>query len=107
MSTLIGIFVAFAFFEWPWRGLILAGFLLFDAFEIWIWLRWRKRKSITGPEALIGKKGTAITNLQPSGEARVAGLTWKARALDAGILAGEEVEVVSQTGLELQVQRPA
>ena len=107
MSTIIGIFVAFTFFEWPWRGLILLGFLLFDVLEIWIWLRWRKRKSITGPEALIGKKGTAITNLQPAGEARVAGLTWKARALDGGIVAGEEVEVIGQEGLELHVRHPA
>ena len=103
MSTLIGIFVAFTFFEWPWRGLILLAFLLFDALEIWIWMRWRKRKSITGAEALVGKKGKAITNLNPEGQVRVVGQTWKAESMGGSISSEDEVEVVGWEGLTLHV----
>ena len=105
MSTLVGIFVAFAFFEWPWRALILVGFLLFDALEIWIWLRWRKQKSITGSEGIVGTKGTATTNLQPEGQVRVAGQTWKAESLEGPIGAGEEIEVTGNESIKLIVRR--
>lgn len=105
MSTLIGIFVAFAFFEWPWRAFILVGFLLFDALEIWIWLRWRKQKSITGVESFVGKIGTATTNLQPEGRVRVAGQDWKAESIDGPIGAGEEIEVTGNESIKLIVRR--
>lgn len=105
MSTLIGIFVAFAFFEWPWRAFILVGFLLFDALEIWIWLRRRKQKSITGVESFIGKIGTATTNLQPEGRVRVAGQDWKAESIDGPIGAGEEIEVTGNESIKLIVRR--
>jgi membrane-bound serine protease (ClpP class) len=107
VSTLIGIFVAFAFFEWPWRGLILVGFLLFDALEIWVWLRWRKRKSITGAESLVGKTGKAITDLHPEGQVKVYGQTWKAESMDGTFAADDEVEVVGWEGLTLHVRHPA
>jgi membrane protein implicated in regulation of membrane protease activity len=105
LSTLIGIFVAFAFFDWPWRGLILVAFLLFDALEIWVWMRWRKQKSITGVESIIGKKGTATTNLQPEGRVRVASHDWKAESIDGPIGAGEEIEVTGSHSIKLIVRR--
>ena len=104
MSTIVGIVVAFAFFDWPWRALILAAFLLFDIFEIYIWLRLRKRRSITGAEGIVGATGEALTNCAPEGHVRVLGQTWKALARD-GVNAGEGVTVTGARGLQLEVER--
>ena len=58
----------------------------------------------TGKEALIGAKGTAITDLKPKGEIRVAGEFWQATAKDKSIKKDEEVEVVGLDGLFLIVK---
>lgn len=104
MSTIIGVIVAFAFFEWPWRALVLAGFLLFDAFEIYIWLRWRNRRALTGAEALVGMSGKAISDCQPEGQVRVKGQTWKATAPE-GAGAGDDIVVTKTRDLQLEVRR--
>ena len=104
MSTIIGIIVAFIFFDWPERWLVLLGFLLFDFLEIYIWLRWRTTRSMTGPEGIIGDKGTALTNCSPKGQVRVKGQTWKAVAPE-GVGAGEPVEVTGARGIQLEVRR--
>ena len=104
MSTIIGIIVAFVFFDWPWRGAVLLAFLLFDALEIYIWLRWRKKKSMTGAEGIIGMRGRALTDLNPEGEVRVKGQTWKAIAT-TGAHAGDDVEVEEAQDLRLRVRR--
>jgi membrane-bound serine protease (ClpP class) len=58
----------------------------------------------TGKEALIGTKGTAITDLDPKGEVRVMSEFWEAAAKDANIAAGQAVEVVAMDGLVLVVK---
>ena len=104
MSLIIGVIVAFIFFDWPWRGVILAAFLLFDVFEIYVWLRWRKKRSITGAEAIVGQRGQALTHLNPQGQIRLNGQTWKAMA-PGGAMAGDEVEVEATQDLTLHVRR--
>lgn len=105
MSTIIGIIVAFSFFDWPWRGVILAGFLLFDALEIYIWLRWRKKRSITGVEAIVGEHGRALTDCSTrGGQVWIKGQTWTARSAE-GATAGENIEVIGVKGLTLHVRR--
>ena len=104
MSTIIGIIIAFVFFDWPWRGVVLLGFLLFDGLEIYLWLRWRKKKSMTGAEGIIGLRGRALTDLNPEGQVRVKGQTWKAIAT-SGAKAGEDVELEAAQDLRLRVRR--
>ncbi len=104
MSTIIGIIVAFAFFDWPWRAAVLGAFLLFDIFEIYIWLRWRKKRSITGAEGIVGERGQAINACNPEGQVRIKGQTWKAIA-DDRVRAGDYVEVVDVAGIRLQVRK--
>jgi membrane-bound serine protease (ClpP class) len=58
----------------------------------------------TGKEALIGAKGTAITDLKPKGEIRVIGEIWQATAKDKSIKKDEEVEVIGLEGLFLIVK---
>ena len=104
MSTIIGIIVAFVFFDWPWRGVVLGAFLLFDVLEIYIWLRWRKKKAVTGAEGIVGARGRALTDCNPEGQIRVKGQTWKARATE-DVRAGEVVEVIGARDLQLQVRK--
>lgn len=105
MSTIIGILVAFLFFDGVWTAVVLAAFLLFDVFEIMVWLRWRKKRSITGEEGIIGEKGRAVSDLNPEGRVRVKGQTWRAVA-EAPVEEGGDIIVTATKGLQLTV-RPA
>jgi membrane-bound serine protease (ClpP class) len=58
----------------------------------------------TGREALIGAKGTAITDLNPKGTARVNSEFWEAATQDIMIKAGQQVEVVGMDGMTLVVK---
>ena len=58
----------------------------------------------TGREALIGAKGTAITDLNPKGTARVNSEFWEAATQDIAIKAGQQVEVVGMDGMTLVVK---
>ena len=62
------------------------------------------RRVKTGREALIGAKGTAITDLNPKGTARVNGEFWEAATQDIMIKAGQQVEVVGMDGMTLVVK---
>jgi membrane-bound serine protease (ClpP class) len=75
-----------------------------------LYFRWiigpimHKRK-LTGPEALIGKIGEAVTDLKPDGEVRVAGFVWRAKSSTSDIEKGEQVKVTAQQDLLLIVSR--
>jgi membrane-bound serine protease (ClpP class) len=58
----------------------------------------------TGKEALIGARGTAVTDLKPVGEIRVVGEFWQATAKDEWIKKGEPIEVVGLEGMFLVVK---
>jgi len=64
----------------------------------------RSLKAATGEEVIIGSRGLASTRLDPRGEVRVMGEHWRARAEDASIEAGAEVEVTGREGLILVVR---
>lgn len=103
MSTIIGIIVAFLFFDGVWTAVVLAAFLVFDVFEIMIWLRWRKKRSIMGHEGIIGEKGRAVADLNPTGRVLVKGQTWKAVA-EASVQEGDDIVVTATKGLQLTVR---
>ena len=60
---------------------------------------------MTGAETLIGKTGTAISDLKPKGEVRVAGEIWHAESLSGDIANGEKVCVKALNGLVLEVEK--
>ena len=64
----------------------------------------KRMKVKGGPEELIGKTGTAVSELAPRGEIRIEGQTWRAETLHDRIGQGELVEVVSREGLLLRVK---
>ena len=75
-----------------------------------LYLRWvigplRQRSKLTGPEALVGKVGKAVTDMKPNGEVRVAGVVWRARSISGDIQKSESVKVKSIENLVLTVEK--
>ena len=75
-----------------------------------LYFRWiigpiRKKTKLTGPEAMIGKIGTAVTDLKPEGEVRTAGIVWRAKSVSGDIKKGELVKVLSMQDLVLTVEK--
>jgi membrane-bound serine protease (ClpP class) len=67
--------------------------------------RSRKRPSVVGEKALIGRRAVVRTALQPTGYVSIDGERWKA-TLDIGEAApGDSVTIKSVHGLELTVRR--
>ena len=102
MTTVIGATLAILFVDPPWRWLIIGGLLMTDVVQIAIWLRWRKRKSITGIETLVGQGGRAVTTLDPDGQVSVRGQLWTAHASER-VEVGDDVTVTAVDGLKLEV----
>jgi len=100
MLLLGGILLAVFVVPWPWGiATVLAGGVL-DIAESLVLLRWsRRRRAVTGAEALIGRTAVVATPTQ----VRVAGELWEARA-DGPMVRGEEVVVRAVDGLTLQVE---
>ena len=81
---------------------IAAGGLI-DVAESVALLKWsRRRRAVTGVEALVGKSAVVSTPTQ----VRVAGEIWEARS-DEALVVGEEMLVTGADGLTLQVSRPS
>jgi membrane-bound serine protease (ClpP class) len=75
-----------------------------------LYFRWvigpiRHRSKLTGPEAIVGQTGIAITDLEPFGEVRVGGIIWRAESISGRIAKGESVKVRSMKTLVTVVER--
>ena len=101
--TLIGSVLAITFLPSPWRWLVIAALLASDIVQISIWLRWRRRRSATGAEALVGAVGEALNDCRPHGQVKLKGQIWKAYC-DEGVERGTKVVVDQVEGLELHVR---
>jgi membrane protein implicated in regulation of membrane protease activity len=85
----------------PWGIVAVVAGGLIDIAESLVLLKWsRRRRAVTGVEALIGKTALVSSPTQVS----VAGEIWEAKPADV-LLVGEEVEVTGVDGLTLQVSR--
>jgi membrane protein implicated in regulation of membrane protease activity len=83
----------------PWGLVAIVAGGLADVGEALVLLRWsRRRRSVSGVEALVGKTAVVSTPMQ----VRVAGELWEATS-DRRLVAGEEVEVTGVDGLTLLV----
>jgi membrane-bound serine protease (ClpP class) len=85
------------------------GLLVVFGVVIGLYIRWivrplRRHKKLTGAEAIIGKTGVAITDLNPKGEVRVEGVMWRAESLSGDIAKGERVTVKALKGLVVTVE---
>jgi membrane protein implicated in regulation of membrane protease activity len=102
VGLIIGTILAFLFLDPPWQYLALIPLVLWEVFELYLFMKLRGIPSVTGPEALVGRRGRAVTDCNPDGQVRIRGEVWRGRCPD-GVKAGEEVEVASVTGLSLKV----
>jgi membrane-bound serine protease (ClpP class) len=83
----------------PWGLVAIVAGGLADVAEALVLLSWsRRRRSVSGVEALVGKTAIVSTPMQ----VRVAGELWEATS-DEPLVAGEEVEVTGVDGLTLRV----
>ena len=64
----------------------------------------RRMKVKAGPEQLLGKIGTSVSELAPRGEVKIEGQIWRAETLEGVVKQGEPVEVVGREGLILRVK---
>lgn len=103
--TTIGIILAVILLDGGFRVAAIVALLVFEAIEIFIWLRWRKRRSITGAETMVGERGLVVSDCRPSGQVKVRGQLWSARCLDGDAAVGESVIVMAVHGLKLEVAR--
>ena len=89
----------------PWNVVAALAALVVGGLEVlYFYRRMRGEKVVTGVENLVGATGQVTTALAPSGQIRVLGETWEARAA-AAVPAGETVRVVAVNGLKLEVER--
>ncbi|MFH1312857.1 MAG: nodulation protein NfeD [Candidatus Eisenbacteria bacterium] len=77
----------------------------FFALAVGAGLRAQRRKPATGMEGLIGERGVATTDIDRTGQAFIHGELWTVASSER-IAKGDEVVVVSMTGLRPEV-RPA
>ena len=68
-------------------------------------LRARRAPIMVGVEALIGRTGTAVSDLTPVGTVRVDSEIWRAIAEEGPVRAGEEVQITNVEGVTLKVKR--
>ena len=103
MLLLGGILLAVFVVPWPWGiATIVAGGVL-DVTESLALVRWsRRRRAVTGAEALIGRAAKVVTVCRPDGQVRVAGELWQARSA-LGADPGDEVVIRGVEGLTLLV----
>jgi membrane-bound serine protease (ClpP class) len=66
-------------------------------------VRSQMRRSVSGDSALIGERGVAYTDLNPTGQIFIHGEYWQAVS-DEPVAAGETVEVVKVINLKLHVR---
>ena len=74
-------------------------------FAVSMGIRALYRPSVTGPGAMVGRRGVARTALQPEGQVLIDGELWQAVSPDAAVGAGEPVQVTAIDGLTLEVRR--
>jgi membrane-bound serine protease (ClpP class) len=86
------------------------GLLVSFGVIVGLYIRWiigpiKRRKKLTGTEAMIGKTAVATTNLTPKGEVRVLGEIWRAESLSGDVAIGEPVIVKELKGLVVIVEK--
>ena len=113
MALVVG-FIAFVVLGPPLGVIALVGGALIEVGELYFWTRFLRRYRIqTGPEGLIGARGTVLEGWGAGGRGHVLvrGERWRARPADTGgeehtaaPTPGDEVEVVAIDGLTLTVR---
>jgi membrane-bound ClpP family serine protease len=91
----------------PLWGLVLLiiGFVIYAVGTFVIGSRILRKKPLSGFTNMTGIEGYVTTPLAPEGFVKIKGELWKAMAENGTIMAGTNIIVISQKGLELIVRR--
>jgi membrane-bound serine protease (ClpP class) len=91
----------------PWLiAATAAGMSAFLVLVVRALVRAQRAPVAVGQQALVGRAGVALSNLEPTGQVRVDGEVWSAVVEDETVQAGENVEVAGVEGVTLRVRRP-
>lgn len=101
---LLAILLAVFVLEEPWSWIVLVAGVTLELAETGLFVWWSKRRrSVVGAEALVGRTAVVAVDCMPDGQVRVAGELWRATCR-GGAAAGDEVVVTAVQGLELEVE---
>ncbi len=106
MLLVLAILAAVFWLPSPWGIVVVAAATVVEVAEVgfWFWLS-RRRKIVTGAEALPGARGVVAVACRPEGQVRVQGELWRARC-EEGADVGDEVVVERlEDGLTLIVTK--
>ena len=78
---------------------------IFFLFVVGAGIRAQRLKPVTGANAIIGKTGTSLSTLDPSGTVRVQGEIWNAESLSGRIEQGEPIQVRAIKNLRVTQRR--
>ena len=102
MSLIIAIVLAVFFLPSPWGIVVVLCAIALEVVEIRWGLKLARARSSTGVEAMVGQRGEAATDLDPTGQVLLRGERWQARSSRA-VEAGTAVQIDAVYGLELAV----
>jgi membrane-bound serine protease (ClpP class) len=85
-------------------GTMVVATVLFFLFVLGAAFRAQRRRPVTGPEGLVGERGTALTDIAPAGRVFVHGEYWEAESSER-IERGASVIVDQVDGLRLRVHQ--
>ncbi len=104
MGLLVGLLLAIFVLDEPWSWLAVGLAAAWEIAETGLLVWWSKRRrSVVGAEALIGRRAVVAADCRPEGQVRVAGELWRAHCA-AGSAVGDEVVVREVNGLTLVVE---
>lgn len=95
------------FFSLPWwAGLLLTLLTLLKLLIFYPHARKAYlKKPHTGSQALIGKRGEVIEDLNPKGKIKIQGSLWIARSVGGNLKRGQIVEIVRTKNLTMLVKK--
>ena len=108
MLLILAILAAVLWLPTAWGIVVVAAAAVIEVAEVafWLWFS-KRRKAVTGAEALPGARGVVAVACRPEGQVRVHGELWRARC-EEGADVGEEVVVERlEDGLTLIVTKVA
>jgi membrane protein implicated in regulation of membrane protease activity len=99
----VSIIVSFLFLEWPWHLALILPAAALEGIDIWLWVRSRRWKPVTGAEAMVGVRGKVVSSCEPQGQAQIKGQLWTVVCTE-GARRGDTVAVERVEGNRLYVR---